>query len=117
MNRLGIHRWEGLDFRPLAFHESVPAVGQGAIALQCRTDLAASLVPALDAATARTVTLERAFQAQMGGGCQVAFAAHATADTLHFFHERTGICTCPLRDTDFSDPVGTATRILQELGF
>ena len=117
MKRLGIHGWEGIDFRVLQFHESVPAVGQGAIALQCRTELAATFVPALDAATFRNVTLERAFQAKIGGGCQVAFAAHATADTLYFFHERTGIRTFPLGEADFTDPLGTATRILQGLGF
>ena len=117
MRRLGIHSWEGIDFRVLQFNESVPAVGQGAIAIQCRNDLAAMLAPALDAATARNVTLERAFQAKIGGGCQVAFAAHATADTLYFFHERTGILTFPLRPADFDDPVATATRILKELGF
>ncbi len=117
MRRLGIHSWPGVTFRPLKFEESVPAVGQGAIAIQCRTDLAAQLAPALDAATFRNVTLERAFQAQIGGGCQVAFAAHATDDTLHFFHERTGIRRFPLTAADFAAPQQTAARILKELGF
>jgi hydroxymethylbilane synthase len=117
MRRLGIHSWPGVTFRPLKFEESVPAVGQGAIAIQCRTDLAAQLAPALDEATFRNVTLERAFQAQIGGGCQVAFAAHATDDTLHFFHERTGIRRFPLTAADFAAPQETAARILKELGF
>ena len=46
----------------------------------------------VDARTARAVTLERAFQAALGGGCQTAFAAHVTlvehAD-LVFAHFRT----------------------------
>lgn len=117
MRRLGIHSWPGVVFRPLQFSESVPAVGQGAIAIQCREELAAQLAPALDAATGRAVTLERAFQAQVGAGCQVAFAAHAVGDTLHFFHERTGIRTFPLSDADYAAPRATATRILKELGF
>lgn len=117
MRRLGYHSWPGVTFRPLKFEESVPAVGQGAIAIQCRTDLAAQLAPALDAATFRNVTLERAFQNQIGGGCQVAFAAHATDDTLHFFHERTGIRRFPLTAADFAAPEQTAARILKELGF
>lgn len=117
LRRLGFASWPGVVFRPLAFEESVPAVGQGAIAIQCRTELAPQLAPALDAATFRTVTLERAFQAQVGGGCQVAFAAHATDDTLHFFHERTGIRRFPLASADFAAPTATAARILQELGF
>ena len=95
MNRLGITGWPGLVFRPLGFSESVPAVGQGAIAFQCRESDIALFAPVLDAATGLTVTLERAFQSALGGGCQIAFAAHATTDTLHFFHEKTGIRTFP----------------------
>jgi len=117
LRRLGIHEWPGVVFRTLTFEESVPAVGQGAIALQCRADFAATLAPALDAPTCRAVTLERAFQARLGGGCQVAFAAPATADTLHFFHERTGIRRFPLTAAAFAAPDRTAARLLQELGF
>ena len=97
--------------------ESVPAVGQGAIAIQCRTADVALFAPVLDVATGRTVTLERAFQSAIGGGCQAAFAAHATTDTLHFFHEQTGIRTFPLKAADFDQPVQTAARILKELNF
>lgn len=117
MRRLGIHSWPGVVLRPLTFEQSVPAVGQGAIAIQCREELAAQLAPALDAATGRAVTLERAFQALVGAGCQVAFAAHAVGPKLHFFHERTGIRTFPLTDADYAAPRATATRILQELDF
>jgi hydroxymethylbilane synthase len=95
----------------------VPAVGQGAIALQCRAEDAAMLAPALDETTARTVTLERAFQRQLGAGCQIAFAAHATADKLYFFHEKTGHCRLPLTPADFAHPEPAAARILKELGF
>ncbi|MBL9216206.1 MAG: hydroxymethylbilane synthase [Opitutaceae bacterium] len=115
--RLGIAGWPGLEFRPLAHDQSVPAVGQGAIALQCRTADAARFGAALDAATARAVTLERAFQAMMGGGCQIAFAAHATPGKLHIYHEKTGIRALPLADADFAQPAATAARILRELGF
>jgi hydroxymethylbilane synthase len=117
MNRLGIKSWPGLVFRHLSFDESVPAVGQGAIALQCRAEDAAMLAPALDETTARTVTLERAFQRQLGAGCQIAFAAHATADKLYFFHEKIGHCRLPLTPADFAHPEPAAARILKELGF
>ena len=117
MKRLGITGWPGVVFRVLDFAESVPAVGQGAIALQCRAGDEGKFAPALDAATARFVNLERAFQAALGGGCQIAFAAHATPDKLHFFHEKTGIRTLPLVPEDFTHPVATATRMLKELGF
>ena len=117
LHRLGIAGWEGVQFRPLGFAESVPAVGQGAIALQCRVSDVNLLAPALDAATARDVTLERALQAQIGGGCQIAFAAHVAGSTLHFFHEKTGICNFTLTEGDFTQPQAAARRILKELGF
>jgi hydroxymethylbilane synthase len=117
MKRLGIAGWPGTVFRPLTFAESVPAVGQGAVALQCRAGDEARFAAALDAATARCVNLERAFQAALGGGCQIAFGAHATSGTLYFFHEKTGIRTLPLSESDFTDPMKTASRILMELGF
>lgn len=117
LHRLGILSWPGVTFRVLSPEESVPAVGQGAIALQCRAGEEARFARVLDAATARCVTLERAFQALLGAGCQIAFAAHATADKLYFFHEKTGPRTLLLTDADFTDPRRSAARMLQELGF
>lgn len=117
MHRLGIVSWPGVTFRILSTTESVPAVGQGAIAIQCRAGDESRFVGALDAATARSVNLERAFQAKLGAGCQIAFAAHVTADRLHFFHEKTGIKSLPLTAADFADPAATAARVLRELGF
>ncbi|HVZ63200.1 MAG TPA: hydroxymethylbilane synthase [Lacunisphaera sp.] len=117
MNRLGIHSWPGITFRPLSFTESVPAVGQGAIAVQCRTADAPKFTAVLDTATARAVVIERAIQAIVGGGCQLAFAAHIANDTLHFFHEQTGIRQVPLVAADFEDPVAAARRLLREVNF
>jgi hydroxymethylbilane synthase len=116
MNRLGIHSWPGVTFRPLNLDESVPAVGQGAIAIQSRAEDAARFAAVLDAATARSVTVERALQAALGGGCQMAFAAHVAGDKLYFFHEKTGIRTLPLADADYAAPAATAARVLKELG-
>lgn len=113
--RLGITSWEGLEFVPLAFDQMVPAVGQAAIAIQCRAEDAARFAPVFDAATARSIALERAFQSALGGGCHTAFAAHATADTLHLFHEECGRRTFALTAADFAAPEATATRILAEL--
>ncbi|HQY05418.1 MAG TPA: hydroxymethylbilane synthase [Lacunisphaera sp.] len=115
LNRLGIHSWAGVTFRPLNLDESVPAVGQGAIAIQSRLGDAASFSAVLDAATARNVTVERALQAALGGGCQMAFGAHVAGDKLYFFHEKTGIRTLPLADADYAAPAATAARVLQEL--
>jgi hydroxymethylbilane synthase len=65
----------------------LPAIGQGALAIEMRADdadLAALLAPLHDAETAAAVTAERAFLAELGGGCTAAVAAHATiaGDTL-----------------------------------
>lgn len=117
MQRLGIVSWPGVTFRVLSVNESVPAVGQGAIAAQCRAGDEAKYARALDAATARGVTLERAFQTKLGAGCQIAFAAHVTVDRLYFFHEKTGTRSLPLVPADFAQPMQTAERILKELGF
>ena len=59
--RLGISKWPGLIFRKLETREMVPAVGQGAIAVQCRKSEAAELRPLFDEATRLSVTVERTF--------------------------------------------------------
>jgi len=61
--------------------EFLPAVGQGALALECRADDAATralLAPIEDGDTAVAVAAERAFQAAIGGDCNTPLAAHAT---------------------------------------
>ena len=115
LKRLGIHSWPGVDFHPIGFESMVPAVGQGAIALQCRSCDEATLAPLLDAATARGIALERALQTTLGGGCHTALGAFPKDDTLYFFHEDVGLRTMPLTDKDYEDPVGTARRILSQL--
>ena len=116
LRRLGFAGWPGLEFRPLKFTEMVPAVGQGAIAVQCRATDSDRLGVSFDAATARAIALERAFQTALGGGCHTAFGAHATADTLYFFHENGGVHRVSLGAADFNDPVATAGRLLRDFG-
>jgi hydroxymethylbilane synthase len=116
LQRLGISTWPGVEFMPLTFEQMVPAVGQGAIGVQCRLDDAAKFAAVLDAATARTVTLERAFQSALGAGCHTAFAAHATASTLYLFHEAIGLHRLPLTEVEFAAPADTADRFLRQLG-
>lgn len=60
---------------------SLPAIGQGALGLECREDdrrTLALIAPLHDPATALAVTAERAFLRRLDGGCQVPLAAHAT---------------------------------------
>jgi hydroxymethylbilane synthase len=116
MKRLGIERWPGVEFAPLEFDQMVPAVGQGAIAVQCREGDAAKFAAVFDAATMSAVTVERAFQAALGGGCQTAFAAHVTGGKLHLFHEACGGRSVGLTPADFLAPAETAARILRAWG-
>lgn len=60
--------------------ESLPAVGQGAIGIECRSDdhqLKALLAALHDPETAYRVTAERAVNETLEGGCQAPIAAHA----------------------------------------
>ena len=67
---------------------SLPAVGQGAVCIECRSDDAGTnrLLAALDHAPTRTcVAAERALNAALEGGCQVPIAGYAEleGDALH----------------------------------
>lgn len=116
LKRLGIETWPGVDFAPLDFDQMVPAVGQGAIAVQCREGDAAKFAAVFDAPTMRAVSVERAFQTALGGGCHTAFAAHVAGEMLYVFHERCGPRRAALSPADFADPAATAARLLRGWG-
>lgn len=64
----------------LSVEESLPAGGQGAVGIECRSadsDLHALLAPLADAATSARVTAERALNKRLNGGCQVPIACYA----------------------------------------
>ncbi len=64
----------------LSVEDSLPAPGQGALAIECRTgrdDLVQWLAPLNDAATAACVRAERALSRALSGSCQLPLAAHA----------------------------------------
>lgn len=116
LKRLGIDAWPDVEFAPLDQSQMVPAVGQGAIAVQCRETDAAKYAAVFDAATLRAVTVERAFQNALGGGCHTAFAAHLQGDTLHLFHETIGQRSFALGPDNVTAPGETAQRILRDVG-
>jgi len=61
--------------------DSLPAPGQGALALECRADrpeVAAALAPLVDLATTLAVTAERSFSRALSGSCHTPLAAYAT---------------------------------------
>jgi len=60
--------------------DSLPAPGQGALALECRVDRAnivAALAPLADFGTTLATTAERAFSTALGGSCNTPLAAYA----------------------------------------
>jgi len=60
--------------------ESLPAPGQGALALECRadrTDVIAALAPLADAGTTLATAAERAFSRALSGSCNTPLAAFA----------------------------------------
>jgi hydroxymethylbilane synthase len=67
---------------------SLPAIGQGAIGIECRTDdtrVNELLKPLHDASTASCVLAERAMNHRLEGGCQVPIGGYAVleGDQLH----------------------------------
>lgn len=81
----GLHRmgWQHLITEYLDFDLMLPAVGQGALGLQCRADdeeVISRLKVLNDSETALTVTAERAFLHRLNGSCQVPIGAFATVE-------------------------------------
>ena len=67
----------------LDFDQMIPAVGQGALAIEARSGdagVASVLRPLHHAGTAAAVAAERAFLRGLGGGCQAPIAAVAEID-------------------------------------
>jgi len=80
LNRLGLPERITLALEP---EFSLPAIGQGAIGVECRLDDArtlAWLAVLNDAATQTCVMAERAVNARLQGGCQAPIAAHAVLE-------------------------------------
>ena len=80
LRRLG---WGQDIAHPIPIEEMVPAIGQGALGIECRLDDAATRARIAflnHPDTADAVAAERALLARLEGGCQVPIAAHATLD-------------------------------------
>lgn len=77
MARLG---WLGRITEYLSVEDCLPAAGQGALGIECRsddTDVRGLLASLHDPETSMRVAAERGVQRAIGGGCQVPMAAHA----------------------------------------
>src|SRR5579883_566393 len=104
LKRLGL----GHVGTPVPEDEILPAVGQGAVCIECRADDAGTrgLLAAIDhAATATAVTAEHALLAVLDGSCRTPIAGHATFDARSEEHLR-GLIAKP----DGSQAIATERR-------
>ncbi len=101
----------------------VPQVGQGALAIECRAgddDTLAALSAIEHEPSRRAVDTERAWLAEVGGGCDLPVGAHATVDPSGRI-TLTAMVGTPdgrvmLRDTDEGDdPVDLGQRLARHL--
>lgn len=100
----------------------LPAVGQGALAVQCRRDdqeLLELLAEVNDPVTERAVTAERTFLQAFEGGCHLPIAGRATVDGERI--RLRGLVAHPsgtpiLREeAEGADPVELGRRLAREL--
>jgi len=84
LDRLGWRAPDGTPVDTLDPRTMLPQVAQGALAIECRaddTDTLAALGAIDDPAVRRVVESERAFLAELGGGCTLPVGAHAVPTT------------------------------------
>lgn len=86
LNRLEIYEHEGLSFINLEVDLMVPAAGQGAIAVVCRSGDEARYRPHLCDQTFAAVSLEKACLKVLDGGCQSPAGLYFDGTHLHIFH-------------------------------
>ena len=85
LKRLGFKRRITAVLEP---EQSLPAIGQGAIGIECRTDdgsVNALIAPLHNPETALCVTAERAMNNRLMGGCQVPIAGYALINHNRIF--------------------------------
>jgi hydroxymethylbilane synthase len=105
----------------IAPEQSLPAIGQGAIGIECRRDderVHALIAPLHHAPTAERVTAERAMNRRLNGGCQVPIAGHAIhADGALYLRGLVGMPDgSQLMRSEAQGPVADAERIGEEVG-
>lgn len=110
----------GLEKRisaPIETDEILPAVGQGALGIEARSDDEETirlLTPLDDRQTRVACMAERALLRQLGGGCQLPIAAHAMMNVERLRLE--GLVADPSGETIIRDSIEGAVTDAEELG-
>lgn len=106
----------------MSLEDCIPAVGQGALAIECRADdtqLLAELKKLSDDKTWKEIDAERTFLAEMDGSCQVPIAGIAHYDGHEV--ELTGFIASPDASEVFkrtfknTDPIALGKEVAKEL--
>jgi hydroxymethylbilane synthase len=102
----------------------IPAVGQGCVAVECRSediDTIAALTAIDHVHTRRRVEVERAFLGELGSGCSLPVAGHVLDERLHVFladpgrnEHVTDIVDLPTDDASRLDVAHRAALTLQD---
>lgn len=126
----GLHRmgWQDRVSQYLSPELCLPAVGQGALGVECREDdkqLLNLLAQYNDRETSETVSAERSFLSRLNGGCQVPIGAYAEKlrdpDTQATCFRMTGLVGTPdgsviLKETmTGKEPVALGTDLAEKL--
>jgi hydroxymethylbilane synthase len=114
LRRMG---WDGEVTEYLSLNVSLPAVGQGALAIEGRRNdqFIRALLSKLDDPTTHTaVAAERALLDRLQGGCQVPIAAHATIEQNRL--SLTGLVSSTDGKTLIRDAVAGAVSDARALG-
>ena len=90
LDRLNITAFGGLEFIELSVEQVVPAPGQAAIAVQCRTEDLSKYKDLFCNETKLAVTLEKAFLKRLGSGCQIPVGAYYNKNTFQIYHPKVG---------------------------
>lgn len=90
LDRLEIRAYHGLEFVELPVDQVVPAPGQAAIAIQCRTEDLPKYANRFCPDTALAVSLEKAFLRRLGSGCQIPVGALYEEGTFRIYHPTVG---------------------------
>jgi hydroxymethylbilane synthase len=98
----------------------LPQVGQGALAVECRPDVAEVVAALDDPSTRRCVEAERAWLATLGGGCDLPAGAYATIEADGSLRLRALLASYDgrivLRGENDGDGAALATRMLDDGG-
>jgi hydroxymethylbilane synthase len=114
LRRLGLEKRISV---PIEIEEMLPAVGQGALAVETRGDDEETLrlLAALNHQQTRAACMaERALLRELGGGCQLPIAAHAVVNEDRLRLD--GLVADPSGETIIRDSIEGATSSAEQLG-